>query len=89
MGKNNSMFLEQEALSTTPEVIFGDDPSRNFCEVANIDAAIIVYIGKDSTVSSSTGYPVRPGTAFGFENYTGPVWAVAASGTPTVSLITW
>lgn len=89
MPKNDSMFIDRNTLSVTPEVAFGTMPNRIFAEVQNLDAAITVYVGKDSTVDAATGYPVRPGAAFSWEDYTGPIWAVAASGTPVVALITW
>ena len=86
---NNSLTTGQNALSTTAEVVIAANPSRMFAEVTNTDASISVYLGKDSSVSSSTGHILKAGSSFGWENYSGPIWAIAASGTPTVSFLEW
>ena len=78
----------QNALSTSAEVVVPARPGRAFCEVKNTDAAINVYLGP-SGVTSSDGHLLKPGEAFSFENYIGAVYAVAASGTPTVTVIEW
>lgn len=78
----------QNALSTTREVVIPANPGRHFAEVKNTDGAIAVYVG-DSTVTTSTGHLLAAGEAFGFENYSGAIYAIAASGTPTITTIEW
>lgn len=89
MKKNDSFITGQNALSTNAEVVLGTSPNRSFAEVKNTDASISVYLGKDATVTSSNGHLLKAGEAFVFEGYTGPIWAVAASGTPTVTYMEW
>ena len=79
----------QNALSTASEEVLPINSNRKFAEVKNVDSVIAVYLGADSSVSTSNGHKLAAGQSFGFENYTGPVWAVAASGTPTVTTIEW
>jgi hypothetical protein len=79
----------QNALSTSAEVVIAANSARVYAEITNHDVAINVFLGKDSSLTTSNGYLLAPGKAFGFARYTGPVWAIAASGTPTVSFIEW
>lgn len=79
----------QNALSASAELVLAANQSRSFAEVKNADAAINVYIGFDAAVTPSTGHLLKPGEAFSMEDYVGPVYAVAASGTPTVTTIEW
>lgn len=79
----------QNALSTSAELVLAARRSRVFCEVKNADVAINVYIGGTDAVTTSTGHLLKPGEAIGFESYVGPVYAIAASGTPTVTTIEW
>ncbi len=79
----------QNALSTSAEVVIAANTARVFAEVKNTDAAINVYLGKDTNVTAANGHLLRPGEAFGFEGYAGAIWAIAASGTPTVTTIEW
>lgn len=79
----------QNALSTTAEEVIASNSSRQFAEVKNADDAINVYLGDDGTVTAANGHLLRPGEAFSFERYTGAIFAIAASGTPTVTTIEW
>jgi hypothetical protein len=86
----NKMTTGQNALSTSAEQVLAANDSRKYAEVKNTDAAISVYLGVDNNVSSSTGHLLKAGEAFGFgDNYTGPIHAIAASGTPTVTYVEW
>ena len=85
----SGLATTQNALSTTAEVVIAANASRFFAEVKNADAAINVYLGDDNTVTAANGHLLKPGEAFGFEDYTGAIWAIAASGTPTVTTIEW
>lgn len=87
--KASSLATGQNALSTTAEVVIASNASRIYAEVKNSDSTISMYIGDDNTVSSTTGHLLAAGATFGFENYTGAVWAVAASGTPTITFVEW
>ncbi len=84
-----SLATSQNALSTASEEVAAANRNRTYLEVKNLDAAITVYIGADSTVTSSTGYPVPAGTWVGFSNMPDAVHAIAASGTPTVAILEW
>ena len=85
----SALTTGQNALSTTSEVVVAANLARVFAEIKNADASISVYLGKDSGVSSTTGHLLKAGEAFGFERYTGPIWAIAASATPTVTWVEW
>jgi hypothetical protein len=86
---NNSMTTGQNALSTAAELVLAAWPGRVFAEVTNDDAAIKVYLGVTSGVTTSTGHVLKPGASMAFENYSGPIYAIAASGTPTVTFVEW
>lgn len=88
-GSASSLATTQNALSTSAEEVIASNSSRLFAEVKNADDAINVYIGDDNTVTASNGHLLRPGEALAFETYTGAIWAIAASGTPTVTTIEW
>lgn len=88
-GSAAGLATTQNALSTTAESVIASNSARLFAEVKNSDAAIDVYLGDDNTVTAANGHLLRPGESFAFERYTGAVWAIAASGTPTVTTIEW
>lgn len=86
----HNLTTTQNALSTTAEVVLAENLGRAFAEVKNADAAINVYLGDDNTVTAANGHLLRPGEAFNFDRtYQGAIWAIAASGTPTVTTIEW
>lgn len=87
--KATGLATTQNALSTSAEVVLAANQSRTFAEVKNADAAINVYIGVSAGVTTSTGHLLAPGESFAIENYVGPIYAIAASGTPTVTTIEW
>ena len=87
---NSSLMTPgQNALSTSAEVVIAANSARIFAEVKNADAAINMYIGFDGTVTTSNGHLLKPGESFSFEGYTGAIWMIAASGTPTTTFIEW
>ncbi len=83
-----SLYITQNALSTSAELIF---PARNVqsrrLTVKNHDASIVVYVGADEGVTSANGYALASGASVEFEEHEGEIWAIAASGTPSVGLI--
>ncbi len=79
----------QNALRITAELVLAGRRGRVFCEVKNADSSINVYLGGTDAVTSSTGHLLRPGEAVGFAYFVGPIYAIAASGTPTVTTIEW
>ena len=83
------MSVGQNALSTVAEEVLAANADRVFAEVKNLDSGIAIYIGTDNTVTSGNGHLLGPGEAFAFDGYSGAVWAIAASGTPSVSTIEW
>lgn len=80
-----SITAEQNALSTTAEIVAAADQLRHSCTVKNLDAAIIIYVGP-AGVTSANGMSVAAGASIMLKT-TGPVYAVAASGTPTVAIL--
>lgn len=79
-----SLNIEQEALSTTQETLVAARATRRSVFVQNLDASITVYIGFDTTVSSTTGIRLKAGEGLSL-NTRAAIFAIAASGTPTVS----
>jgi hypothetical protein len=86
-----AITTSQNALSTAAEIIFAANSGVTYREVTNTDASISVYLGNSSSVTSSNGHLLAAGKSFGFD---GPaaklaIYAIAASGTPTVTLVEW
>lgn len=73
----------QNALSVTAEVILTARPQRISAIVRNIDNSITVYLGAEGV--DSTGFPLPAGASVTLTT-TASVYAVAASGTPTVAI---
>lgn len=88
-GGSSSLTTGQNALSTAAELVVAANASRRFMELKNTDAAISIYFGADNGVTTATGHLLKAGESFGFENYVGALWAIAASGTPTVTFVEW
>lgn len=86
---SSGLTTTQNALSTTAEEVLAANSVRVFASVRNADAAINMYIGDDNTVSAINGHLLPPGVERDFGGYTGAVWMIAASGTPTVTTIEW
>lgn len=75
----------QVALSTTAASVATVSATRRAITVKNIDATISVYVGITG-VTSSTGYLLKAGEFVRIESGAA-VFAVAASGTPSVAFI--
>ena len=52
---------------------------RQSITVQNMDAAETIYIGKDNTVTTATGYPIGPGGDITIDHSNGPVWAISST----------
>ena len=81
------LVTEQNALSTTAEKIVSAANYTREVLVQNLDSTITVWVGGAETVTSSNGVRLRAGEAITFLT-TGEIWAIAASGTPTVAIAT-
>lgn len=84
-----AMVASQTALNSSTSVAIAQNLNRTYLEVKNLDASIVVYLGHATGVTSSTGYPLAAGATFGFSNMSDAVYAIAASGTPTLAIIEW
>jgi hypothetical protein len=85
--RHTGMTVGQNALSTAAEVVLAARNDRLFAQVKNADASINVFIGPTDGVTSANGHLLKPGESLTFPNYIGAIYAVAASGTPTVTFI--
>jgi hypothetical protein len=79
----------QNALSTTAEEVNAANASRIGLKIKNLDASILVYIGDSNAVTSSNGYELGSKVEITITDYAGPIWMIAASGTPTVAFLEW
>ncbi len=89
LHKSNSLTVGQNALSTSAEIVIAARADRIFLKITNDDASIKVYVGTDSGVTSSNGHVIKAGAEMTMEGYVGPIWMIAASGTPTVTYAEW
>lgn len=81
-----NFLTSQNALSGTAEEIFDARPTRTRAVVKNADGSVTVYVGSMSDVTSSTGIRLLAGESIAL--YTSAaIYAIAASGTPTVDLL--
>ena len=85
-GATANVSTEQEALSTTAEEAFGERLTRRSGIIQNLDSTITVYVGVNAQVASTTGRRLLAGESMPW-NSTAAVWAVAASGTPSVAFV--
>lgn len=86
--KGVGVATAQTALNASTATKIFSSQSRVFGEVKNIDGSIVIYVGP-SGVTAGTGYPLAAGAAFGLNDFVGELWAIAASGTPTIASIRW
>jgi len=82
------MKSSQTALSSTATKIVAAEPlTRQVC--VHVLTAVTYYIGGDNTVTTSNGFKLD--NAAGPYTFTVPqneeLWAIVASGTPTVSVL--
>lgn len=85
--KNIAIQTNQITLNATePQLIIVENTDRNSVIISNIDNAISVYLG-DRNVTAQNGHVLEANTNITFDHNTGSIWALAASGTPTISIV--
>lgn len=92
MGQNNRsnvLTTGQNALSTNAEIVIAENPQRIGLAIHNTSTDIAVYVGFTSAVASTTGHKIHFVSEFVMYDYTGPVYMVAGSATPTVTYVEW
>ncbi len=84
----SSVGNKQVALSTTAAKVLDSSTAPSKVWVKNKDASIVVYVGKTG-VTAATGYRLGAGeqVALEFDESTPELYAVAASGTPSVMVL--
>ena len=85
MPGTGSIATGQVALSTSAALVAAARVGRTRAVVKNYDTAITVYLGA-SGVLSTTGLELKPGESFATYSEAA-IYAVAASGTPTVGYL--
>ncbi|SRR5579875_3657019 len=79
-GARGGKVFTQQAPTATPAQILASDGRRINVSIYN-NGTQTVYLGADSTVSSSTGLPLPAGAVLDDQSSYGAWWAVVASGT--------
>lgn len=77
---------EQNALSTTAELVVPAVQVYQTILIRNLDATISIYVGFTSGVSSTTGMLLKASESIEIRTKS-TVYAIAASGTPTVAIM--
>jgi hypothetical protein len=77
------------ALSTTPALVSDSTTPWAMRRFRNTDASITVYWGNSSVTGSGAtkGQELKAGEILEIDYTADPVWMVAASGTPSISVI--
>jgi hypothetical protein len=80
---------KQVALSTTAAKVVDSSTKKSVVKIKNLHATILVYVGKTG-VTAATGYQLAAAggeVTLTFDESTPEVYAVAASGTPSVAVL--
>ena len=88
-SNSNTLTSGQSTLSGSSSAVIADNPNRIGLAIVNDDAAIKVYFSTTSAVSITNGHVVKPGTECVLYGYVGPVYMIAASGSPKVTFTEW
>lgn len=72
------------SVGTSASQIVASRSSRNGLVVQNIHASNDLYIGSDSSVTTSTGVKVPAGASIEFPEYVGAVYGIASGSSTTV-----
>lgn len=89
LHKSNVLYTGQNALSTNAEIVIAARQERLFLKIRNLSTDVVVYVGFTSSVAANSGHAVHFLSEFEMEGYNGPVYMIAASGTPTVTYAEW
>lgn len=84
VGATN-VTISQATLSTSAQQILSTRTTRRSATIKNLDGAIKVYIGHSSAVTSSNGMELKAGESWSVDTQA-PLWAIAASGSPIISI---
>lgn len=76
----------QVVTSTVAAQALSARATRRKVYVKNIDASVVIYIGHDNTVSSTTGFALAAGAVVELDT-AAAIWAISASVTPRLSFI--
>lgn len=68
------------APTTSPTLVLAANLGRWSATISN-NGSVTVYLGKDNTVSTATGFALDPGMAVEDEESTDAWWGITASGT--------
>lgn len=84
-GGQDAPSYGQTAVDGTATEIVGSNPGRSGCSIHNLSTAPgIVYLGTNSSVTTSTGYALEPGASITAAE-PGPIYGITAGATITVS----
>lgn len=76
------------ATSTTSSTVVASNPQRVEVTICNDDATNIVYLGLGTTAIASKGVRLNAaGGSYTTQAFTGAINAVAAAGTPTLTIV--
>lgn len=80
--------MSQNALSTTAEEILAARPQRRRAVIQNLEASggIVVYIGHNNTVSSTTGFALAGQQSVEITSKVA-VYGISASATPSIGIL--
>lgn len=87
--ERSTVTTAQVALNASAATQVFTAGDRRFAEIKNLDTSIVVYLGSTSALTSATGYSLAAGATFALDNFIGTIYAIAASGTPSVAVIMW
>lgn len=80
------MTATAATVGTTAAELVPARATRKSVTILNVDATSTdhVYLGTDANVTTSNGFRIAPSESYKFNDYNGPVWAIATSAsTPT------
>lgn len=79
--------VDQVALNATqPTLIVPSTRDRRSVTVKNLDTAIVIHLVNRTDASTSHSFPLKAGESISVDTR-GPLWGLAASGTPSVAFI--
>lgn len=82
LGGAPTVAYGNTAITTTATLILAANYERKGFSIQPVDGT--VYLGDDSSVTSSTGFPLTNGATFSSSAALGTIYAITASGTVNV-----